>query len=147
MHIKKKESGFTIIELLVVVAIIGILAAVVLVNVTQYTGKSKNSGVKANLSNAMVNAARFYDSPVNDGYEGFCADDLFADIKNEVNSLVGSDPVCEETNTNWCACSVLRVTNEDAEGSTYCVDSTGYKGVEIADCATRCAIGTEMCDN
>ena len=38
-----KQKGFTIIELIVVIAIIAILAAIVMVNVTQYINKGKDA--------------------------------------------------------------------------------------------------------
>lgn len=44
-----KIKGFTIIELIVVIAIIAILASVVMVNVTQYINKSKDASIKANM--------------------------------------------------------------------------------------------------
>ena len=45
-HISK---GFTIIELIVVIAIIAVLAGIVLVNVTQYINKSKDASIEADM--------------------------------------------------------------------------------------------------
>src|SRR3989344_4706659 len=64
--------GFTIIELLVVVAIIAVLAAIVLVNVTGYINQGKNAAIKANLATVMTNGAVFYDGVGNGTYTGFC---------------------------------------------------------------------------
>ncbi|MEI7424687.1 MAG: prepilin-type N-terminal cleavage/methylation domain-containing protein, partial [Candidatus Staskawiczbacteria bacterium] len=47
---QKSKSGFTIIELIVVIAIIAILAAIVMVNVTQYINKSKDASVKVTMN-------------------------------------------------------------------------------------------------
>lgn len=135
--INKKSKGFTIIELLVVVAIIAVLAAIVLVNVTGYINQGKNAAIKGNLSTVLTNGAVFYDT--NSNYTGFCASANFTAPSAAITSAGGA-AVCDENtaNTAWCACSTMKVTNAEAAGSTFCTDSTGYKKVTIATCAARC---------
>ena len=55
----KLQRGFTLIELMIVVAIIGILAAIAIPNFTRFQAKSKQSEVKTNLK-AVFTAAKSY---------------------------------------------------------------------------------------
>jgi type IV pilus assembly protein PilA len=56
----RKSSGFTLIELMIVVAIIGILAAIAIPNFLKFQCKSKQSEAKTNLSGIFTAEKSFF---------------------------------------------------------------------------------------
>ena len=56
LHKMKNQKGFTLIELMIVVAIIGILAAIAIPNFLTYQAKAKQSEAKVNLGAIGTNA-------------------------------------------------------------------------------------------
>lgn len=64
---KDKEKGFTLIELMIVVAILGILAAIAIPNFMRFQAKSRQSEAKTNLGAIGTTAESF--RAENDTYE------------------------------------------------------------------------------
>ena len=152
-----KSKGFTIIELLVVVAIIAVLAAIVLVNVTGYINQGKNAAIKGNMASMLTNGAVWYDGPGSGAYAtgataalSFLASNGFTAPSAAAVAALGSGsvtsaydvatPAVATPASKWCACSGMKITANEPTGSTFCVDSSGYKKVtqNVGLCAARC---------
>lgn len=66
MNLKKKKKGFTLIELMAVIAIIAILAAVLVPTVSGYITRSKKTALITQVRN-VVNAVEVYNSTATSG--------------------------------------------------------------------------------
>ena len=152
--IRYTEDGFTLIELIVSVAIIAILSLIVLFSVAQYTNKGKDSNVQGNLAVLIPAGEAFYNgenAANGDGYTGFCASSAITNIYAQLSlpatsssawdcsasatpglcCLVDSAPAT--AGTEWAACAQEFTDNTKA----FCVDSTGArKEIANSECAT-----------
>jgi len=57
---KNNQKGFTLVELMIVVAIIGILAAIAIPQFAAYRQKAYNSSAQSDLKNAKTAAEAYY---------------------------------------------------------------------------------------
>ena len=147
----QKQKGFTIIELIVVIAIIAVLAAIVLVNVTSYINKGKDAAVKGNLSSIMTNAAVYADSNAN--FTGFCATSGATVPLTAADSAWGTGGTAANCQANtaidgtvpiggqWCACKQLKADTT----KVFCVDSSGKKAETVSTCGATCVAATGKC--
>lgn len=77
-NISRYSKGFTLLELLVVVAIIGLLTTVVIAQLNKARDKGGDAGVKTNLKNAIGQGEIFYGTNTAslNSYTNVCTDGL-----------------------------------------------------------------------
>jgi type IV pilus assembly protein PilA len=103
---RTKARGFTMIELMIVVAIIGIIAAIAIPNFIKFQARSKQSEVKANLKAMFTAEKAFYQEK--DRYSSLIGELPFAPERNNRYAyfLVGSSPIFDDRTGTVASTSV-----------------------------------------
>jgi prepilin-type N-terminal cleavage/methylation domain-containing protein len=149
------EEGFTLIELIVSVAIVAILSLIVLFSVVQYVNSGKDSNVQGNLAVLVPAGEAYYngnEATNGTGYNGFCASSAVTNIvlQLSVPSPINDCPTPNATpglccavngsNNQWAACA--QDFTDVSPLMAYCVDSTGVRrkilNSECTNTMTQC---------
>lgn len=149
------QAGFTVIELIVVIAILAVLSTIVAVNVKSYLLKARESAIKGNMYSIVSGAVVFFDKEKK-------WNNVFSNTNNPsaiiamgaIQRIISPNMVSyalKSDNSSWCVCSPLLQETIVISGSspvnTYCVDSSGYEKETDSYCSSRCTSTSGLCTN
>ena len=126
----KKNSGFTLIEMLVVVAVIGILSSVLLTSLGPAKSKAKDARIIQEIDQARTIAETIYDG----GYSGLPTSENQIVVHSTLGPLYtdiitqGGQMIIRKDNNGYVIYSKLNTLVKDGlqeKVSHYCVDSAG----------------------
>jgi len=130
-----RVEGFTLVELIVVVAIMAILSGIILYSVTVYISKSKDTNIVGNLAVLIPDGEAYYNSNNNDGYLNFCISGAVKNAESNMPRQEGGILHCNSNKDLWAAC--FQEFSDTTKA--YCVDSTGASE-QILNCNCSDAI-------
>ena len=127
------------IELLVVVAIIGILASVVLASLNSARNKGADATIKSQLQSLRASAEIYYDGASN--YKDFClhSNTVWAQAEAVLNKASGGTSTCTEASegAKYAIYSPLKLP---VTSTGWCVDADGFTGAASSAAGGVCVV-------
>lgn len=146
-YLHKHSKGFTLIEILLVVAIIGIIASITITQVANSRQRAKDAKIKQNVSN-ILNYAEKYHLDNASSYANFCAD---TELNNSINAAFNFSPNARSFSNTDCISDsdeyIIAVPINEINNAVYCVDSKGNKLVVNKQLPVLFTDGSATCAN
>lgn len=134
----RKMRGITLVELMIVVVVLGILAAVAYPNYRDFASRAKRNEAKAALLQIATNQERFYlnnntytDDMTNLGFN--VSDDFVTDSSSYTIDVVAAD-----ANNFSATATYTKADNEAGKCQVFQIDGRGARtSTPYTDCWTR----------
>ncbi|MEK7642230.1 MAG: type II secretion system protein [Patescibacteria group bacterium] len=129
------SAGFTLIEVMVVIAIIGILSVIVIVNMNNARLRAVDARIKMEINSIRRAAAIYYGGAGNESYGNnanscnanssmFKEDGVIANLIDSVEDIDGVSVTCRSNGSNFAVSADLVSVVGDFDDN-WCIDSSG----------------------
>ncbi|WP_449428015.1 type IV pilin protein [Rhodanobacter umsongensis] len=132
MKYRCSARGFTLIELMIVVAIVAILAAIAYPSYTQHVIKTRRTAAKACLSEYANYMERYYTT--NLSYLGAGNPGLGCEGTAQTGNYYTWTPPGNLTASTYTISAAPKATQTDTECGTLTLDQSGARGANVASC-------------
>jgi type IV pilus assembly protein PilE len=135
MELRKHARGVTLVELLIVIVIIGIMAAIAYPNYRQFAARAKRTEAKAILLEIAQNQERFY---LQNNRYGDMGELGYADPKVSDSQSYSVTITANDANDFSATATYLNTDDEASKCDTFGIDGRGNKtSAPYSDCWTR----------